>query len=277
VDTILQSLGPDRVVLDLGCGGGSFQYASYKCKIIGIDVRLDAKTLFSDGSRVGFIGANSHALPLPARSIDFAVCNHSLEHVAELDGTLTELARVLKPDGLLWISVPNGFGLDDHLYRFLYAGGGHVNRFSYSSLKDAVEKKTGMTLLQSNRLTSSFIYCKRAPDSAWAYLPRRLKILQTLGLVGPFAAFQLNAISRLLDRVLHTHLSQYGWGFLFGRPDTKMNISLPSYFNVCVGCGCGNAAATLKPLAYRRWAMCFYRCPRCNDVNLLFDPPAGFD
>jgi len=194
-----------------------------------------------------------------------------------LNEALDELARVLTPDGFLWISVPNGYGVDDRLYRFLYVGGGHVNRFTFSGLKTAVESKTGLALLKFNILTSSFIYCKRAPASTWQYLPRRLKVLQAIGLVGPFAMLQLNAIFRWLDRLLHSSLSQYGWGFLFGRRGTTVDVSLPSFFNVCGGCGSGHAATDLKPGAYRRWGFKFYRCPGCSEANLLFDPPPGFD
>jgi SAM-dependent methyltransferase len=277
VDEILRSLGTEQVVLDLGCGSGSFQYSAYRCKIVGIDTHLERNELFASKDRVLYLRANSHALPLETRSVDFVVCNHSLEHIEQLNETLDELSRVLKPDGFVWISVPDGFGMDDRLYRFLYVGGGHVNRFTFPSLKAAVEGRTGMALLKSNVLTSSFIYCKRFPASTRPYLPRRLKILQTIGLVGRFGNFQLNFISRLLDRMLHSRLSQYGWGFLFGRPGTSLNISLPSYFNVCAGCGSGHAINNLRPITYRHWGLRFYRCPRCNESNVLFEPPKGFD
>jgi SAM-dependent methyltransferase len=277
VDTILATLGPEQLVLDLGCGGGSFQYSAYKCRIVGVDVHLDENGMYTQDGRISYLQADSHALPLERNSVDFAVCNHSLEHIARLRETLAELGRVLKPTGFLWISVPNGFAFDDGLYRFLYAGGGHVNRFTFSGLKDEVESITGLRLLQSNVLTSSFIYCKLPPASAWPYLPRRLKVLQRLGLLGPFSRTQLNVLSRFLDRLLDSRFSQYGWGFLFGTTDRGNHSSLPSYFNVCASCGAGHAARTLWPGAFKRWTLSFYRCPRCNERNLLFEPPAGFD
>ena len=276
MDTILATLGPDQLVLDLGCGGGSFQYPAYKCKIIGIDVQLRRDELTTPDHRVFYLEAESHALPLEPSSIDFAVCNHSLEHIARLRETLAELGRVLKPAGFIWISVPNGFSFDDGLYRCLYAGGGHVNRFTFSGLKSEVESITGLRLLQSNVLTSSFIYCKRPPASVWRYLPRRLKVLHKFGL-GPLVGMQLNVLSRLSDRLFHSSLSQYGWGFLFGRPDAEVQSYLRSYFNVCRNCGAGYAMETLRPGAFKRWALTFYCCSRCNERNLLFNPPAGFD
>jgi SAM-dependent methyltransferase len=139
VDTILESLSPDQLVLDLGSGHGSFQYSKYNSRILAIDVAFDATPRLVSPDRILYARGDSQALPLASGTIDFAVCNHSLEHVARIRETLAELARVLKPDGFLWISVPNGFGFDDALYRLLYDGGGHVNRFSFEGLKSAVE------------------------------------------------------------------------------------------------------------------------------------------
>ncbi|HEY2384152.1 MAG TPA: class I SAM-dependent methyltransferase [Terriglobia bacterium] len=275
MDTILESLGPGHLVLDLGCGKGSFQYASYKCKILGIDLALDGSAPSVAPDRIFYACGDSHALPLSSSTIDFAVCNHSLEHVAHIGETLSELARVLKPRGFLWISVPDGFGFDDGLYRFLYNGGGHINRFSFAGLKNAVES-TGLQLVQSNTLTSSFIYCKRPEDAAWPYLSRRSKLLHIVGILRPVASV-LNEATRFLDRRFHSRLSRYGWGFLFARGAPAERFALPSYFNVCAGCGSGHAIQTLRPGAYKRWTIPFYRCPRCNEANLMFDPPAGFD
>lgn len=275
MDTVLESLGPGKLVLDLGCGKGSFQYAHYQCKILGIDLALDGSALSAAPDRVFYARAESHALPLDCGSIDFAVCNHSLEHVVHIDETLNELARVLKPQGFLWISVPDGFGFDDRFYRFLYDGGGHVNRFSFAGLKNAVES-TGLRLVQSSTLTSSFIYCRRPEDAVWAYLPRRSKLLHSSGILRP-VALVLNGVTRLLDSRFHTRLSRYGWGFLFAKGAQTPRFALPSYFNVCAGCGCGHAIQTLRPGAYERWRIPFYRCPRCNEPNLLLTPPPGFD
>jgi len=275
VDTILESLSPDQLVLDIGSGHGSFQYSKYNSRILAIDVAFDATPRLVSPDRILYARGDSQALPLASGTIDFAVCNHSLEHVARIRETLAELARVLKPDGFLWISVPNGFGFDDALYRLLYDGGGHVNRFSFEGLKSAVESN-GLRLVQHSTLTSSFIYCNRPDDAAWPYLPRRSKVMHTIGVFRPISVM-LNAVTRLLDRSCHTQLSQYGWGFLLRKGPTAVQFTLPSYFNVCASCGSGHSIHTLRTGVYRRWVFQFYRCPRCDKSNLLFIPPAGFD
>jgi predicted SAM-dependent methyltransferase len=51
---------------------------------------------------------NTH---LKSDTYDFIACNHVLEHVPDFKKALKELCRILKPDGILEITVP----LDCHL------------------------------------------------------------------------------------------------------------------------------------------------------------------
>src|SRR5690242_5996481 len=113
MDTIVESLTPRQFLLDLGCGEGSLQYASYNCNILAMDVSFNGMPPVQSPDRIFYANCDSQALPLGSGTIDFVVCNHSLEHVVRIRETLAELARVLKPNGLLWISVPNGFSFDD--------------------------------------------------------------------------------------------------------------------------------------------------------------------
>jgi hypothetical protein len=151
-----------------------------------------------------------------------------------------------------------------------------VNRFTFQGLKEKVESITGLKLLQWNTLTSGLVYCQRPTEAVWPYLPRRLKLLHTCRVMRPLTLL-FDGISRLADRSFKTHLSQYGWGFMFGRSYTATKFELPSYFNVCTGCGAGHAIWVLRNLEFRSSGLRFYRCPACNRSNLLFDPPKGFE
>src|SRR5438445_13817471 len=113
VHNILRSLNPSQVAIDLGCGGGSFNYASYRCKIIGIDVTLSAQALYRDGTRVGYVRANALEIPLCRGSVDAVICNHTFEHFVDYRRALAEISRVLNASGMMWIAVPNGSRFDD--------------------------------------------------------------------------------------------------------------------------------------------------------------------
>jgi len=272
MDLILSGLGPEHVVLDLGCGSGSFQYKRYKPYIVGVDLFVPFEQC--NVERVSYVRAASEDLPISTCSMDAVVSNHSMEHMADFRRSLSEIRRVLKPSGLLWISVPNGFGFDDALYRFLYKGGGHVNRFRYDSFQKDVETITGLTLLKSTVLMSSFIYTKR-PESIDS-LPRRLRMVHRSRIVSRLLPFVLNGVARGLDRTLHTSVARYGWGFVFG-PEGSTFPRLPSFYNVCSGCGAGHPAAALRQTKYRSVGIPFYKCPTCNQQNLFFTPPKSFE
>src|SRR5215469_4309547 len=114
---ILATLTEQQIVLDLGCGPGSFHYELYNCRIIGIDLSIPARAKYSHTS---FVQAHSATLPLTSNSVHAVVCHHTLEHFDDFRATLTEINRILKDDGLIWIAIPNGYGFDDQLYRLVF-------------------------------------------------------------------------------------------------------------------------------------------------------------
>jgi len=259
VDHFLAQLGPEQTAIDLGCGRGSFRYASYKCRIIGIDVTLDSSDLFREGSRISYVHADSGQIPLAPKSVDAVLSHHTMEHFTDYRRTLMEIDRVLKDRGILWIAVPDGFSLDDSLYRFVYSGGGHVNRFTRASLIDAVHELTRFRLKQEVDLFSSFIYLSQLHQ-----MPGELK---TAGLI------VLNALTRVTDKILGSRFSQYGWGFVFAGEDVSLPPIHSAYFNVCSNCGSGSPAATLRVKTY--FGLGIFRCPNCGQKNSYVTPPAG--
>ena len=276
MDNILHSLGPNQIAVDLGCGQGSFRYASYPCRIIGVDMALNHPALFRDGRRVQYIQSSAVQIPLGDASVDAVICNHVFEHLAYLQA-LSEIHRILKPTGLLWVAVPNGYGLDDALYRCVFEGGGHVNRFRFRQLVDEVQTRTDLRLIQFNQLFSGFIYLKRPTPQQRVHFPRRAQFLYKCPPSWNRAAILvLSTTTRTVDRLLGSRTSQYGWGFVFARGEVSLD-PLPSFFNVCRQCGSGNDAVHLKasgrvsPLL----GIPFYRCSNCDAKNIFFKPLKG--
>ena len=279
MDNILRSLSASQIVVDLGCGGGSFHYRAYPCRIIGIDVTLNAQRLYRDGERVQYVRSSATDIPLASRSVDAVICNHTFEHFLDYRRTLTEINRVLNLTGMLWISIPNGYSFDDALYRFMYEGGGHLNRFSFNRLIQEVHKQTDLKLVQSISLFSGFVYLKKpAPEqrphiSGLArylfYVPDRLtKACMVL----------TNVVTRFVDKMTGSRISQYGWGFVFARNGVQVD-PLPSYFNVCWKCGSGNDAQYLKSTGrlVSTLGVRFYSCANCQAKSVFLEPPRGLN
>lgn len=96
-------------VLNLGCGKTT--YASPN--VINADV--------VKGPGINLV-LKSNKIPLPSDSIDFIIANHVLEHIPNWFDTFKELARVLKPGGVLEVWIPpissdSAFSYRDHLNR----------------------------------------------------------------------------------------------------------------------------------------------------------------
>lgn len=111
--TLLDRVGQPRCV-ELGCGIGTFSEplleARPALRLVGIDISPRCVDLAR--ARLGrFRGAEfqlgdaSH-LPVSPNSQDLVFGNGVLHHV-DVDRTLAEIHRVLKPGGWLWFSEPN--------------------------------------------------------------------------------------------------------------------------------------------------------------------------
>lgn len=96
-------------ILDLGCGDGHFVTIAMDEKVdVGIDpwtrpVRLAQK----NGGYHMVVQGSGYTLPFPDNYFNSALSNSVLEHIPDLDTTLKEIARVMKPGAKFVFCVPN--------------------------------------------------------------------------------------------------------------------------------------------------------------------------
>lgn len=129
-------LRPGEVLVDFGCGDGYFlttlaqRVDGLKC--YGFDiVRYPAWSSIPD---VHFTSLESLPIPLADSSVDKVFCSQVIEHVSDAQALAAELARILKPNGRLWIATPNSYSkmhpLFHSLQRRIDLIEGHVRHFS---------------------------------------------------------------------------------------------------------------------------------------------------
>lgn len=114
-------------VLDIGCGlgGKTVAYAEAKARVTGVDLSAEniAKcSVFARarGVEAVFVAGDAERLPFAAGSFDVVIANDSLEHFANPEGALRELARVLAPGGSIFLFfTPWGSPLGSHLYDYI--------------------------------------------------------------------------------------------------------------------------------------------------------------
>ncbi|MCX6628250.1 MAG: methyltransferase domain-containing protein, partial [Candidatus Solibacter sp.] len=154
----IAQLKSSQWVLDVGSGEGSFPGAEFSCAWLALD---DDPAAFTIPVRYCRVTGRSHQLPIRDGCIDLLICHHALEHLAHLDETLSEMARVLKPDARCYLAIPNGHGLCDAVYRYVFEGGGHVNRFRRHEVVSLVEQRLNLRLVGWQKLYSSFVYLRK--------------------------------------------------------------------------------------------------------------------
>jgi SAM-dependent methyltransferase len=108
-------------ILDIGCGSGRHACAAHRrpaVMVIGADLRMKdlaaAREALRLHDRLGEHGGGHWALsaadvcrlPFRSNAFDRVICSEVLEHVPDDRRAAAELARVLKPDGTLAVSVP---------------------------------------------------------------------------------------------------------------------------------------------------------------------------
>ena len=106
-----ESVFAGKVVLDVGPGPLGFPDACPARVSIGVDPlaeRYRAAGLLSDDSPAVYLSAGIEAVPLVSGSVDVVVARNSLDHVDDPEAALVEIARLLRPGGLLVANVDVG-------------------------------------------------------------------------------------------------------------------------------------------------------------------------
>ncbi|HTR67457.1 MAG TPA: class I SAM-dependent methyltransferase [Terriglobales bacterium] len=125
---------PGRM-LDLGCGSGWFMSMMRErgWETYGVEPNAAAAQIGRQTAGLDIFTGLLEEAAFPDSFFDYVRSNHSFEHVSCPRSTLEEIHRVLRPDGKLFIGVPNIASLNARLFReYWWYLGAPVHPFSYS-------------------------------------------------------------------------------------------------------------------------------------------------
>jgi 2-polyprenyl-3-methyl-5-hydroxy-6-metoxy-1,4-benzoquinol methylase len=145
----IQDLQPKKgTLLDIGSGTGDFLVVAKKrgWNITGIEPSEKAKAI-AVSKGVTFVDSLN---AIADASYDVVTMWHVLEHVPDVEKQISELKRILKPDGVIVIAVPNFKSYDAKHYGEFWAAY-DVPRHLWHFSKTAIEKlfsHRGMSLIK---------------------------------------------------------------------------------------------------------------------------------
>jgi 2-polyprenyl-3-methyl-5-hydroxy-6-metoxy-1,4-benzoquinol methylase len=156
VDFDRAGIGPGTRVIDVGCGAGRHSFEAYRRGADVVAFDQDAPelegvaTMFEAMAKVGEAPAGAKAeavhgdaldLPYGAGEFDVVIASEILEHVPPDDAAITELVRVLRPGGVLVVTVPRWlpervcWALSDEYHA---NEGGHIRIYKADELRDKI-------------------------------------------------------------------------------------------------------------------------------------------
>jgi SAM-dependent methyltransferase len=105
-------------ILDFGSGWGTFgRRYGRRHMVFGLDIEIKKGVEYKSSSLV--LADGNACLPFASEVFDVVHFSHTLEHLHKKDLAVAEVYRVLKPRGLLLLSVPNEKSLQTLPFHFL--------------------------------------------------------------------------------------------------------------------------------------------------------------
>ncbi|WP_190556718.1 class I SAM-dependent methyltransferase [Anabaena sphaerica] len=141
---VFPNLQKGAKILEIGCGSGGFirECIARRWETLGMDLNPDLEPVITQmGAK--FLPTTLPIIDLPDSYLDAVFAWQVIEHLYEPVETLTEIQRILKPNGILAFSVPNSDCWQFHLFKDKWAGlqvPTHVSHFSEKTIRQVVEK-----------------------------------------------------------------------------------------------------------------------------------------
>lgn len=153
----MSTIKANLCILDIGCGIGNILSLLKKQGfdwLYGLEydkiIAKEAKNRIAESIHI--ISGDAQKLSFKSNSFDICICYDVIEHVPQPDTTLKEIYRVLKLGGMLYIRFPNGYSLNDYLFRWggklLRGRTTHIQQFTKGMMIDRLLPSNNFKVLK---------------------------------------------------------------------------------------------------------------------------------
>lgn len=205
------------ILVDVGCG--LKQYEIYLRPFVERYYGTEFSPESGFGGNCADVASDAAAMPFADQSIDTIICTEVLEHVSDPEKTISEFARVLRPDGVIITTAPFFFPLHDKSDFYRYSDKGLAEMMQRHGLViERIEplSGTGMTLALLFNIywfDIGFLWTK------WLY-PIGLALRPLLLLV----VFIINILGWIADRVLRSNHMSFDHLTIARKPKELRNV-----------------------------------------------------
>lgn len=165
-------------ILDLGTGNGYLSFPIAKShsdvSIVGLDIVEKAlevnriKTEIENIKNISFITYDGHSFPFADNEFDMVISRYALHHFPDIQKSISEVSRVLKSGGFLFISdpMPNADDTSRFVDEYMQLKkDGHIKFYTKAEWKQ-ICKKSGLNFIDS--FNSSIRFPKKK-DTAFGF------------------------------------------------------------------------------------------------------------
>jgi SAM-dependent methyltransferase len=217
-------------MLDVGCGDKPYEhlFLPYVSEYVGVEHEATFTATSASARGEGIVRYDGRRLPFDDASFDTVMSVQVLEHTPDPQALVIEMARVLRPDGLLILSAPFSFRLHEEphdYFRFSPHGLGELCGRA-GLVIDQIEPHGSLFCLLGHKL-NSYLALRVARISGVAQAMGKLgheatarggARLWTLPVVAP-AMFVVAGGARVLDRALPDPTETLGFTIAARRAD----------------------------------------------------------